>query len=164
MWSSPAAAALYSLAPDIKACTAGALSVPQKRRVLETMNAIRALQGLAPVTYDESAGAGVMQIAPMIAANRQVSHAPSALWNCYTPAGHQAAQSRNFGGGASLYLSFVDTHELCHGLAARRAQRAVRRHRSLALAAGPVPEENRLWPRRRDSGWRIRRWRRDSHQ
>ena len=73
------AAALYSLAPDIKACTAGALSVPQKRRVRETMNAIRALHGLAPVTYDESAGAGVMQIAPMIAANRQVSHAPSAL-------------------------------------------------------------------------------------
>ena len=61
MWSSPAAAALYSLAPDIKACTAGALSVPQKRRVLETMNAIRALQSLAPVTYDESAGAGVMR-------------------------------------------------------------------------------------------------------
>lgn len=101
------AAALYEQQPDIKSCQPGKLAEAEKLRVLDTVNAIRVLHGLEAVRYDEGAQDGVMQIALMMAANEQVSHAPLPSWACYTQDGYDTAQVSNLSGGFSPYLAFV---------------------------------------------------------
>lgn len=103
------------IAPDLKACKPGILAGGESRRALETLNEIRALHDLSPVAYDTGADDAVMRISLMIAANRQISHAPSQAWRCYAPEGYWAAQTSNLGGGAAPALIFRSAEEYVIG-------------------------------------------------
>ena len=60
-------AALYQQQPAPAACQTGVLLDTQKQQVLATLNAIRALHGLAPVRYEETEQESVMQTALLMA-------------------------------------------------------------------------------------------------
>lgn len=100
------AAALYDRQPNPAACDAGALKAAVRAEMLARVNAVRALHGLAAVTYsgaetDEQAASSLM-----MAANRSLSHAPPADWTCYSAGGARGAGASNLIGGWGNGLSF----------------------------------------------------------
>lgn len=90
-------AALYSALPDVSHCIAGALTEREKTLALDTVNDIRRLHGLAPVTYDSSYDGEVMQVSLMMVAEDKVSHRPLPAWKCFSQPGYDGAQSSNLG-------------------------------------------------------------------
>ena len=88
---------LYASLPDLNACTAGTLTQEAKDRALEGMNQIRALHGLADVTYSSLYDTSVQEAALIQAANSYGNHFPDPSDRCYTEAGAEASGSGNIG-------------------------------------------------------------------
>ena len=105
-------AATYSALPSIDSCTPGTLQQVVKNDLLVRINAIRALHGLAAVTYNDADDAQAMQAALMMAANNALSHTPPTNWKCYTALGANGAGSSNLyiGGGNGLGFASPDDH------------------------------------------------------
>ncbi len=93
------AAALYDVPPDLAACRAGTLKEAVRQDFLDRLNALRALHGLAPVTYSSAENEQVDRASLMMAANRALSHTPPTNWLCYSATGAQGAASGNLIGG-----------------------------------------------------------------
>jgi uncharacterized protein YkwD len=110
-----AAAALYATPADIAACQPGVLKPAVTRRVLQTLNAIRALHRLPPATYSPGDEPGTQQSALMQAANGQLSHTPPTSWRCYTAAGADASGSSNLYGGTGSGLGLVTDEQVLAG-------------------------------------------------
>ncbi len=103
---------IYSVQPDIPNCRAGELLEGEKKSALDTLNNIRKLHGLGPVTYDDTFDREMMQAALMMAANRDLSHSPPRSWKCYTPGGARMAGMSNIEGGvASPYLLYTTAQD-----------------------------------------------------
>ena len=103
---------IYSVQPDIPNCRAGELLEGEKNSALDTLNAIRRLHGLGPVTYDDTYDREMMQAALMMAANRDLNHNPPQSWKCYTPGGARMAGMSNIEGGvASPYLLYTTAQD-----------------------------------------------------
>ncbi len=101
------AAALYTEPPDVSICKAGQLNDAQRLQITDTLNSIRALHGLAPVTYDKAGEDEAMSAALLMAANGKLSHTPTADWKCWSVLGTQGAGHSNLTGGViSPYLDF----------------------------------------------------------
>jgi len=66
-----------------------------KAEALATVNQIRALSGLPPVTYDYGGDEEVQAAALIMAANGDLSHFPPQGWYCWTQAGYDGAGSSN---------------------------------------------------------------------
>lgn len=110
------AAALYSQAPDFESCRTGRMRPEVVTAVVSRVNRIRALHGLAPVTYDTAAEERAMAASLIFAANGSLSHYPGSWWRCFTEAGARGAREGNaFGGLASPNLVFVPMDELVTG-------------------------------------------------
>lgn len=107
-----AAAALYDTLPDIATCRAGVLKASAKVQALEDVNRIRALHGLAPVTYSDADDAQTAEASLMMAANNALSHTPPSSWTCYTATGSTGAGSSNLylGRGNGLGFASSDDH------------------------------------------------------
>lgn len=107
------AAALYSRAPDIDDCDAGRLKPEVTAAITARVNEVRALHGLAPVSYDPAAEERAMAAALIFAANGSLSHYPGSWWRCFTEAGARGAREGNiFGGLASPNLIFTPIDDL----------------------------------------------------
>jgi uncharacterized protein YkwD len=112
------AAALYAggSAPNVPACQAGTLAQAVKDDVLLRMNAVRALHGLAPVTYNSADDAQVMQSSLMMAANGALDHTPPNTWKCWTQTGYDGSSSSNlYGGTISPYLIWSSEDDFIGG-------------------------------------------------
>jgi uncharacterized protein YkwD len=98
---------LYDSLPDIKKCQAGVLKKGVKDGVLNTVNKIRALHGLASVIYDDQYDDEVMKGSLIIAASGQLTHQPQSSEKCYSPEGAKGAKTSNiYGGKISKYLKY----------------------------------------------------------
>lgn len=91
----PPAPSLYTTAPNISTCSAGALKSAEKQRALDAFNAIRDMHGLPPVVYDNAADAEMAAAALIMAANKTTNHAPGVSALCYSASGFSGAQNSN---------------------------------------------------------------------
>jgi uncharacterized protein YkwD len=74
---------IYKLIPDVADCQAGQLTLEVEQAILNKLNEIRKLHGLAPVSYDETHAEQMMRTALVMTAKRALSHTPDNSWNCY---------------------------------------------------------------------------------
>ncbi|GHH56649.1 CAP domain-containing protein [[Pseudomonas] boreopolis] len=97
----PAAIALpYQVRPDIPTCEPGRLSEATRQRVLDLVNQLRTLHGLAPVAYAPQLQAQADAAALVMAANGALSHMPAPDWRCASPLAQQGARTSLLYGGA----------------------------------------------------------------
>lgn len=82
-------------ASDVSNCQAGTLAQSHKNTALNTVNEIRALHGLSPVSYDASFDDEMMQAALINAANQKLSHKPSTTSACYSDVGYNGTNTSN---------------------------------------------------------------------
>ena len=82
-------------ASDVSNCQAGTLAQSHKDTALKTLNEIRALHGLSPVSYDSSFDDEMMQAALINAANQTLSHKPSSTSKCYSDVGYNGTNTSN---------------------------------------------------------------------
>lgn len=110
------AAALYVEQPDIERCRPGRLRSEVLTTLTARVNEVRALHGLAPVTYDAAVEDTATAAALTFAANGSLSHYPGSWWRCFTEAAATGARLSNiFGGLASDRLIFVSMDEMVTG-------------------------------------------------
>ena len=110
------AAALYTSAPDVPSCRTGTLAQAVKDDVVLRLNAIRALHGLAPVTYNAADDAQVMPSSLMMAANGQLDHTPPNSWKCWTQTGYDGSSTGNlYGGTISPFLVWSSEDDFLGG-------------------------------------------------
>ena len=110
------AAALFDVAPDVPGCKAGTLKASVKADVLVRLNAIRALHGLAPVTYSAADDEQTAQSSLMMAANGALSHTPPPTWKCHTASGATGAGTSNlYGGTVSPFLRWYTDDDYLGG-------------------------------------------------
>ena len=110
------AAALYAEQPDIENCRPGRLKPEVISTLTARVNEVRALHGLAPVSYDTRTENTAVAAALVFAANGSMSHYPGSWWRCFTEDASAGARLSNvFGGVASNRLIFVSMDELVTG-------------------------------------------------
>jgi len=80
-------------------CHAGRASQTSKAATLESLNFVRALGHLAPVTFTRRLSAKAQQAALIMSANGALSHDPPRSWKCWTRAGSNAAGHSNLAYG-----------------------------------------------------------------
>lgn len=96
----PSGTLSYRVRPDIPACEPGDLTEATRRQVLELLNRLRALHGLAPLAYAPALQAQADAAAMTMAANGALSHTPSPGWRCLSPLARQGARASLLYGGA----------------------------------------------------------------
>jgi uncharacterized protein YkwD len=72
-------------------CQAGTTSSSSRAATLRALNFVRAMNGLAPVTFGSTLNARAQRAALMMSANGALSHTPSTSWRCYTRVGAATA-------------------------------------------------------------------------
>ncbi len=94
---------------SVSPCNAGATAQAYQNATLERVNVFRALAGLPgniaafSATTDQTDD---QQAALMMAANRQLSHAPPSSWTCYTAAGFTGAGKSNLALGEGAGFNY----------------------------------------------------------
>lgn len=76
-------------------CVAGASAPNSNDETLRSLNYVRSLAGLAPVTFSASLNAAAQQTALMMAANRALDHHPGRDWRCWSSTGASTAGRSN---------------------------------------------------------------------
>lgn len=109
------AAALYTTQPNIAGCQAGQLSAATTQGVLATLNAIRALHRLPPVTYSPGDEAAAQAAALLQAVNDSLSHTPPSSWRCYSAAGATGSGTSNLYGGFGNGLTVQSDESILAG-------------------------------------------------
>ena len=109
------AAALYTSQPDIAACQAGQLHPAVITSVVNSLNQIRALHRLPPVTYSPADEASAQQAALIMAANNALSHNPPSTWTCYSALGSAGAGASNLYGGYGNGLTLLSEEQVLAG-------------------------------------------------
>ncbi|MGN6780651.1 MAG: CAP domain-containing protein [Marmoricola sp.] len=80
-------------------CTPGTTSAAYRTATLRSVNFMRNLAGLAPVTEAAVERAPAQAAALLMAANHSLSHSPPSTWRCWTRAGHDGAGRSNLAEG-----------------------------------------------------------------
>ncbi|MBI5324105.1 MAG: T9SS type A sorting domain-containing protein [Ignavibacteriae bacterium] len=93
----------YDSPPNVANCNPGVLKQSEKKLVLDTVNYLRSLNGLKPVTYDNSADVQSQATTLIMVANSTIDHNPTQSWQCYTNDGAQGAAASN------LYISWYNS-------------------------------------------------------
>ena len=106
------ASALYALQPDIAGCRPGQHTKDVEDQVLKSVNDIRALHRLPPVTYSVADEPAALSAALMMFANNKLDHMPPATWLCYSELGATGARTSNLAGTtASTFANFRSNDE-----------------------------------------------------
>ncbi|MET3962905.1 uncharacterized protein YkwD [Marmoricola sp. OAE513] len=88
------------LGGSILGCIPGLSSLSTNNATLSSLNFVRSLAGLAPVTFSAKMNAAAQRAALIMDANDSLSHNPSSGWKCWSAAGAKAA------GKSNLAISF----------------------------------------------------------
>ncbi len=86
---------LYAVPPDLTTCDPGLLTETEKQTLIQTVNEIRALHNLPPVTYDPALEPETRQAALLVAANRAMNHTPPKDYVCWTKEGRIGSWNSN---------------------------------------------------------------------
>jgi uncharacterized protein YkwD len=76
-------------------CLPGLTSSSTNAATLSSLNFVRSLTGLAPVTFSNALNASAQKAALIMAANGTLSHSPSSSWKCWSSTGAKAASKSN---------------------------------------------------------------------
>ncbi|RNL62964.1 CAP domain-containing protein [Nocardioides marmoriginsengisoli] len=76
-------------------CLPGLTSASTNAATLSSLNFVRSLAGLAPVTFSRTLNDSAQKAALIMAANGNLSHNPSSSWKCWSSAGAKAAGRSN---------------------------------------------------------------------
>jgi hypothetical protein len=76
-------------------CRAGHMSARAMRATLESINFVRAMGAIAPVSFSRRLSPKAQKAALIMSANASLSHDPPRSWACWTRAGHDAAGHSN---------------------------------------------------------------------
>ena len=85
---------LYQATPNTSNCDPGALKSGASSRFLNTVNLIRRLHNLPPVSYDSSFATQMQETALVQLANNYLSHSPATGDKCYSAAARTAGSSK----------------------------------------------------------------------
>ncbi len=85
----------YDRMPDVHDCDAGQLKWSERQKVLDHLNAIRAIHGLEPVEYRAEDDALTSHAALLIASNRVLTHDPNPSMSCYSEQGKTGCSTSN---------------------------------------------------------------------
>jgi uncharacterized protein YkwD len=80
---------------SISGCQAGLTSAATNAATLTSLNFVRSLAGLAPVSFSRALNDSAQRAALIMAANGSLSHSPSSSWRCWSPTGAAAASRSN---------------------------------------------------------------------
>lgn len=83
------------LGGSLLGCLPGLSSLSTNSGTLSSLNYVRSLAGLAPVTFSSSMNAAAQKAALIMAANRSLSHNPPSGWKCWSSTGASAASKSN---------------------------------------------------------------------
>ncbi len=86
---------LYDTAPDVGNCQTGSLKPAERTKVLNYVNAMRALHGLEPVTYRAADDPATAQASLIVAANQSLNHFPPESESCWSQSGYDASGTSN---------------------------------------------------------------------
>lgn len=78
-------------------CRAGGISDRARRGALRSLNFVRALGGLEPVSFNATLSAKAQKAALIMEANDALSHFPDKSWRCWTRDGYRGAGKSNLG-------------------------------------------------------------------
>lgn len=98
---------MYVVQPDIPGCRPGQHTQEVENQVLKSLNDIRALHRLPPVSYSVADEPAALSAALMMVANTKLDHMPPATWLCFSELGALGARTSNLAGGSnSPFLTF----------------------------------------------------------
>lgn len=83
------------LGGSLRDCVAGTSAPSSNNETLRSLNYVRSLAGLAPVTFSSSLNAAAQQTALMMAANNTLDHNPGRNWRCWSSTGARTAGKSN---------------------------------------------------------------------
>lgn len=83
------------LGGSLLACLPGLSSLSSNSGTLASLNFVRSLAGLAPVTFSSTMNSAAQKAALIMAANRTLSHYPTSGWKCWTSTGAKTASKSN---------------------------------------------------------------------
>lgn len=86
---------LYKVRPDLSSCTAGALTDTEKEKLLASINYIRSLHQMQPLTYMPDGDAAVQAASLIMVANLTLTHEPPSSLLCYSQTGFDGASTSN---------------------------------------------------------------------
>lgn len=125
-------------------CTVGEESAESLAATLRTVNGVRALMDLSPVTLDPDLNRQALAAALMMRANDRLSHFPSSEWRCYSEAGYSGASNSNLylgrSGAAAIvgYMKDEDVYSLGH-------RRWISEPGQVTMGTGSTGTSNALW-------------------
>ena len=80
---------------SLLACLPGLSSLQTNTGTLSSLNFVRSLAGLAPVSFSRKMNSAAQKAALIMAANNSLSHYPSSSWKCWSSTGARAASKSN---------------------------------------------------------------------
>ena len=106
----PADGALEGWTGSTATCTAGTISPQAEALALGSLNALRGISGLEPVTFDPALNAQAQAAALVMGARGELSHNPPSSWPCWSQAAYDGASHSNLhsGGPGLSMLSYMD--------------------------------------------------------
>jgi hypothetical protein len=130
-------------------CRAGHMSARAMRATLESVNFVRAMGGLAPVSFRKTLSSKAQKAALIMSANESLSHDPPRSWRCWTRAGHDAAGHSNLafsfpqitaGGAIKQYMDDGGSNNRAAG-----HRRWIMYPPTLSMGNGMTSTTNALW-------------------
>jgi uncharacterized protein YkwD len=130
-------------------CRAGHMSARAMRATLESVNFVRAMGGLGPVSFNPRLSAKAQKAALIMSANKSLSHVPPRSWRCWTRAGAEAAGHSNLalsypritaGGAIMQYMDDTGSNNKVAG-----HRRWIMYPPTLKMGNGTTTTSNALW-------------------
>ncbi|HEX2195351.1 MAG TPA: CAP domain-containing protein [Actinomycetota bacterium] len=131
---------------DAASCDPGAPSDAAQAATLTTLNWVRDLAGVDPVTLDPALSAKAQQAALIMHANDDLDHFPPQSWRCWTQEGADAAGSSNLAlghAGAAAILGYMQDDG--SGNTAVGHRRWILRPETGTFGSGSTSRANALW-------------------
>jgi uncharacterized protein YkwD len=131
---------------DAASCTPGNPSPAAQAATLTTINYVRRLAGLDPVSFGGGLSAKAQQAALMMHANDDLDHEPPQSWRCWTQDGAEAARSSNLALGSAGaeaivgYMADSDDDDTAVG-----HRRWILRPETGVMGSGSTSGANALW-------------------
>lgn len=131
---------------NVASCDPGAPSAAAQAATLTTLNYVRELAGVDPVTLDPALSAAAQKAALIMDANDALDHFPPQSWRCWTQEGADAAGSSNLAwgiSGAAAILGYMKDDGDGNEVVGHR--RWILRPETAVFGSGSTPQANALW-------------------
>lgn len=131
---------------SVAACDAGAPSSAAQSATSTTINYVRRLAGLDPVSLDPALSASAQEAALIMEANDDLSHDPPSSWTCWSEEGARAAGSSNLAlgnSGAAAILAYMQDDGAGNEVVGHR--RWILRPDAATMGSGSTSGANALW-------------------